>query len=102
MGGIFSSGHINDDTQLSVCGSWSMWKKMDPLEKVPEMSTGDMVMYQGGFKMGDTLVEEFCIHVDGYIDNIIFPSSPSAGTDVMVLGPGTAPKGYNWRVDGRK
>jgi hypothetical protein len=75
---------------------------MDAMEKVPEMSSGDAVLYQAGFRMGETLTEEFCVYVDNYADNMIFPSCPSAGQDVVVLGPATAPQGHNWRVDGRK
>lgn len=66
------------------------------------MSFGDVIMFQSGFIMGETLVEEFRIHVDNYSDNLIFPSCKGADQDALVLGPGNGPKGYHWRVDARE
>jgi hypothetical protein len=73
---------------------------MDEMDKIPEVR-GDAAMYQCGFRIGDTLREDFVIHVDNYTDTMIFPGSQGAGQDAVVLGPGTAPQDYNWRVDGR-
>jgi hypothetical protein len=98
--GVFGSGLMDEDTVLSLSGSYNAWTTMDVMEKVPEVR-GDAILYQGGFRIGDTMVEEFHIHVDGYTDNMLYPASKAAGKDAIVLGPGTAPKDYNWRVDGR-
>lgn len=57
--------------------------------------------YQWYFIMGDTLVEEFRIHTDYFFDSIICPATKKAGKDAIILGPGTAPNGYTWRIDGR-
>lgn len=98
--GMFANGLLDEGSQLSLSGTWNSWTTPTLMEKLPEV-TGDAVMYQAGFRIGETLVEELCIQVNNFVDNFLFPAVPSAGQDAIVLGPGTAPKGYNWRVDGR-
>jgi hypothetical protein len=100
LDGIFTSGKITDKTALMLSGTWNAWSTMDEMEKVPEVR-GDTVMYQCGFRIGETLTEDFCIYVDNYTNVMIFPAAQGAGQNAVVLGPGTAPQDYNWRVDGR-
>jgi len=93
--GFFQAGNpINLGTTFQLSGSWSSFQDMDAM------------LYKDGayewyFFMGDTLVEEFRIHTDYFYDSIICPATKKAGKDGIILGPGTAPKGYTWRIDGR-
>eukprot|EP00930_Biecheleria_cincta_P070661 TRINITY_DN58291_c0_g1_i1.p1 TRINITY_DN58291_c0_g1~~TRINITY_DN58291_c0_g1_i1.p1 ORF type:complete len:1227 (-),score=221.30 TRINITY_DN58291_c0_g1_i1:327-4007(-) len=51
--------------------------------------------------LGEALVEQFQISCDGFDDMKIFPETRLAGPEAMVLGPGTAPSGHTWFIDGR-
>lgn len=83
-------------SKFCLAGSWNGWSSMDPF-----VDDGSGV-YRCGFRMGDMLREEFRIHVDYYSNSTISPAEKQAGPDALILGPGTAPKGHHWRVDGLK
>jgi len=93
--GFFQSGNpINPGTTFQLSGSWSSFMDMEAMV----LKDG---AYQWCFIMGDTLSEEFRIHTDYFFDSIICPATKKAGKDAIILGPGTAPKSYTWRIDGR-
>jgi len=96
--GTFQLGNaVTDWTQLHIAGTWSKWAEMEaPFSE-------DAGVYTWAFRIGDTLSEEFRIHVNQLSDLVICPAvKQTASPETLILGPGQAPKGYNWRVDGRK
>lgn len=52
--------------------------------------------------MGEALCEQFQISCDGFDDLKIFPATQLADEQAVVLGPGIAPSGHTWLIDGRK
>lgn len=52
--------------------------------------------------MGEALREQFQISCDGFDDLKIFPAKRLADPEAIVLGPGAAPSGHTWLIDGRK
>lgn len=94
--GLFQVGNpIRPGAKFFLSGTWNSWKTMD------EMHVDKDGVYSWGFRMGDTVCEEFRIHVDYFVDHVIFPGCERAGPDASIFGPGNAPTGYNWRIDGR-
>jgi len=52
--------------------------------------------------MGEALCEQFQISCDGFDDLKIFPAKRLADQEAIVLGPGVAPCGHTWLINGRK
>jgi len=52
--------------------------------------------------LGDTLMEQFRIVCNRFDDAVVFPMHKFADQEAMVLGPGEAPAGYRWVIDGRE
>jgi len=96
--GTFQIGNaMEDDTKLHISGTWSKWSDME----APFAENNGV--YEWAFRIGDTLTEEFRIHVNEFSDYVICPAMKQAtSSETLILGPGQAPKGYNWKVDGRK
>jgi len=96
--GTFQLGNaVTDWTQLHIVGTWSKWAEMEaPFSE-------DAGVYEWAFRIGDTLMEEFRIHVNQLSDFVICPAmKQTTSQETLILGPAQAPKGYNWRIDGRK
>ncbi|CAE8688915.1 unnamed protein product [Polarella glacialis] len=55
------------------------------------------------FVLGETGTEQFQISCGGFDDLKLFPLSKLAGQgqEMLILGPGAAPAGHTWLVDGR-
>jgi len=95
--GFFEIGNpIKPGVKFFLSGTWNTWTTMDEMQKSPDGK------YEWAFRMGDTLCEEFRIHVDYFVDHVIFPGRKYAGKDTQIFGPGSAPRGYHWKVDGRR
>eukprot|EP00931_Biecheleriopsis_adriatica_P100613 TRINITY_DN75892_c0_g1_i1.p1 TRINITY_DN75892_c0_g1~~TRINITY_DN75892_c0_g1_i1.p1 ORF type:complete len:1229 (-),score=245.25 TRINITY_DN75892_c0_g1_i1:151-3837(-) len=56
--------------------------------------------YSYAIMLGEAMKEQFQISCDGFDDLKIFPASQLAGQEARVLGPGTAPAGHTWMIDG--
>lgn len=94
--GFFEIGNpIKPGVKFFLSGTWNTWTTMDEMQKSPDGK------YEWAFRMGDTLCEEFRIHVDYFVDHLIFPECKYAGKDAKIFGPGSAPRGHHWKVDGR-
>jgi len=52
------------------------------------------------FALGEAAVEQFQILCNRYDDAVVFPASKWADMDALVLGPGAAPPGHTWVIDG--
>jgi hypothetical protein len=95
--GFFEIGNpMKPGVKFFLSGSWNTWATMDEMQKSADGK------YEWAFRMGDTLCEEFRIHVDYYVDHVIFPECKYAGKEAKIFGPGSAPRGYHWKVDGRR
>nr|AQS99271.1 type I polyketide synthase [Gambierdiscus excentricus] len=54
------------------------------------------------FCMGDALIEQFQIVCNRFEDAVVFPVTKMADENAIVLGPGEAPEGFRWAIDGRE
>jgi len=61
----------------------------------------DSQSYSFAFPLGETRVEQFQLALNGNEYFKVFPASKMADQDALILGPGIAPHGNNWVVDGR-
>jgi len=77
-------------------GSFNGWKSMEKMHYLEDK--GGHVF---AFRLGETLTEQFRIVCNRFDDAIVFPATKMASEEAMVLGPGEAPAGYRWFVDGR-
>lgn len=59
----------------------------------------DLQLFTFAFRLGETLVEHFKLSCEGLGE--IFPDCEGASSEALILGPGQAPAGYYWMVDGR-
>mmetsp|Transcript_5299 Transcript_5299/g.12032 ORF Transcript_5299/g.12032 Transcript_5299/m.12032 type:complete len:1196 (+) Transcript_5299:117-3704(+) len=87
----------NSDNDFFVEGSFNGWSKG---EKMTYLADKDA--YCCAITLGETRVEQFNINVNEFLDAKIFPTAQAASTyDGRVLGPGPAPPGHYWVIDGR-
>mmetsp|Transcript_108777 Transcript_108777/g.242851 ORF Transcript_108777/g.242851 Transcript_108777/m.242851 type:complete len:805 (+) Transcript_108777:1-2415(+) len=79
-------------------GSFNGWSKPQKMTFDEEKST-----YTTSITLGDTCVEKFLINVNGFDNAKIFPSeSGSLRGHSHILGPGAAPLGHYWVINGRE
>jgi len=91
VGNPFSS-----DNEFFLEGSFNGWAKSVKMTFDEEKET-----WSCPITLGDTRVEHFRINVNGYSDAQIFPTKQDALREqVRVLGPGTAPPGQYFVIDG--
>uniref|UniRef100_A0A7S1RXA2 Beta-ketoacyl synthase C-terminal domain-containing protein n=1 Tax=Alexandrium catenella TaxID=2925 RepID=A0A7S1RXA2_ALECA len=86
-----------DDDELFVVGSFNGWTKPEKMTYVEEFGS-----YIFAMPLGEACIEQFqiCMNKNEYFK--IFPASKfSSSQDTIVLGPGIAPVGNNWVIDGR-
>eukprot|EP00933_Yihiella_yeosuensis_P077867 TRINITY_DN8880_c0_g3_i6.p1 TRINITY_DN8880_c0_g3~~TRINITY_DN8880_c0_g3_i6.p1 ORF type:complete len:532 (-),score=65.35 TRINITY_DN8880_c0_g3_i6:78-1673(-) len=88
--------HLDDGMRYYFTGSANGWSlgemSWDPAQKCHTFA----------MTLGEAFVEQFQICCDGYDDLKIFPAEKLAESEEVVLGPGVAPKGHTWLIDGRK
>jgi len=85
-----------DDDELYVIGSFNGWTTCEKMTHVEEYGS-----YIFAMPLGETCVEQFqiCMNKNEFFK--IFPASKMANQDAIVLGPGMAPAGNRWVIDGR-
>jgi len=94
----YISGTPMDSENKFYCsGSFNGWSCMEPMTWLE-----DLQAYTFCIELGDTGVEQFQIVVNKDDYYTIFPASNMAEQDALILGPGMAPPGHNWMIDGRK
>mmetsp|Transcript_112127 Transcript_112127/g.302564 ORF Transcript_112127/g.302564 Transcript_112127/m.302564 type:complete len:662 (+) Transcript_112127:3-1988(+) len=86
---------VEDGRAMFVHGSFNGWSSLERMDW-----DEDLRLYSFGVALGETRVEQFRIHCGGLGD--IFPASEMAGAGTLVLGPGHAPLGHCWAIDGRE
>jgi len=88
---------LDETPDLFLEGSFNGWQKGQKMEPLEEES--DELVF--AVFLGDTRVEQFRFTVNDYSDAVIFPADKSTGSqESPVLGPGTAPPGHFWVIDG--
>mmetsp|Transcript_77509 Transcript_77509/g.187737 ORF Transcript_77509/g.187737 Transcript_77509/m.187737 type:complete len:1226 (+) Transcript_77509:67-3744(+) len=87
----------SEDDSLYCIGSFNGWSTPEKMTFVEETSS-----YIFSMPLGETCVEQFQIMMNKNEFFKIFPASKMADQDAFVLGPGMAPKGNHWVIDGRK
>jgi len=93
IGSPFSS-----DAEFFLEGSFNGWGKGQKMTYNEENGTCSTAI-----TLGDTRVEHFRINVNGYADAKIFPTQRgSLQPQSKILGPGVAPPGHYWVIDGRE
>mmetsp|Transcript_40014 Transcript_40014/g.125970 ORF Transcript_40014/g.125970 Transcript_40014/m.125970 type:complete len:1170 (-) Transcript_40014:79-3588(-) len=85
-----------EDDSLYVIGSFNGWSMPEKMEFIEE--TG---CYIFALPLGEACVEQFqiCMNKNEYFK--IFPASKMANEEAIILGPGVAPQGNHWVIDGR-
>jgi len=83
-----------DVDEFLLEGSFNGWSKG---LKMTETSDNK---YKCAITLGDSRVEHFRISADGFADAKIFPASE--GKQTRIVGPGPAPPGHFFCIDGRK
>jgi polyketide synthase-associated protein len=96
QGNFMAGMPIDPDSKLFIRGSFNGWSSMEPMEWME-----DRGMHGFAFALGETRVEQFQLVLDKNTNFTIFPSSKMAGAEAPILGPGEAPAGHCWAVDGR-
>jgi len=88
----------SSDNEFFLEGSFNGWGKGNKMIFNEEKGT-----YSFPITLGDTRVEHFRINVNGHDDASIFPAAQCAMQDqIRILGPGTAPPGHYFVIDGRE
>jgi len=87
------------ETGFSVVGSWSDWKKTEPMTRSMDGS------YVLNVTLGDKCFESFQIWLDGDRGKVLHPDQPNAPSGSSALGPDPLDliQKYhlNWLIDGR-
>jgi len=88
----------SSESDFYLEGSFNGWRKGQKMEFDEEKET-----YSTSITLGDTRVEHFRINVNNYDDAKIFPTARSSlRSQSRVLGPGAAPPGLYWVIDGHE
>merc|ERR1712137_3527 len=97
--GVYGIGNLDTTMSYFLKGSWDAWSGLTQMIST-KIDSSDV--YEGECILGDTLTESFQIFEGGYEDACIFPERRCARQDAVVFGPGKAPPGYRWIIDGHK
>jgi len=95
--GEFLSGNpFSSDTDIYLEGSFNGWGKGQKMTFNEEKE-----MYITAIILGETRVEHFRFNVNNYDDARIFPTEEGTSQrQTRILGPGVAPPGHYWSLDG--
>uniref|UniRef100_A0A7S4VDS0 Ketosynthase family 3 (KS3) domain-containing protein n=1 Tax=Alexandrium monilatum TaxID=311494 RepID=A0A7S4VDS0_9DINO len=86
-----------EENTFYVTGTFSGWTTMQEMEWLDDRGS-----YASAFTLGEAGVEQFRIVVNKSHRYAIFPAAKMADSSSLVLGPGTAPAGQSWAIDGRR
>mmetsp|Transcript_5295 Transcript_5295/g.12005 ORF Transcript_5295/g.12005 Transcript_5295/m.12005 type:complete len:1212 (-) Transcript_5295:181-3816(-) len=87
---------LEETPDLFVEGSFNGWKKGQRM-----IQEEDSNEFNFAITLGDTRVEQFRFNINEYPDAAIFPMTKSTSSqETPVLGPGPAPAGQYWVIDG--
>jgi len=96
--GEFISGDPrSSEHEFFVEGSFNGWTKCQKMTYLEDKGA-----YCFAMTLGDARVERFNICVNQFRDAKLFPTDMAGGMDSRILGPGPAPPGHFWEIDGRR
>mmetsp|Transcript_114178 Transcript_114178/g.254811 ORF Transcript_114178/g.254811 Transcript_114178/m.254811 type:complete len:1201 (-) Transcript_114178:167-3769(-) len=95
-GDFLSGDPRNPDNDFFCEGSFNGWTKGEKM-----VYFEDKDAYCFALSLGESRVEQFHFSVNEFLDAKIFPTNQAASMDERVLGPGPAPPGHYWVIDGR-
>jgi len=96
--GLYLTGSgFSPENLYFITGTFCGWQSMERMIYSTEMGGWGYAI-----TLGEAKVEEFQIVCNMYEDAKVFPVCKTKDPDTLILGPGTAPQGQNWVIDGRE
>mmetsp|Transcript_19800 Transcript_19800/g.57450 ORF Transcript_19800/g.57450 Transcript_19800/m.57450 type:complete len:562 (+) Transcript_19800:3-1688(+) len=93
----YVTGQVYDENDtFYLIGSYNGWTKAEKMTFLEESQS-----FVFAFPLGETCVEQFQMIVNKNEYFKVFPATKMADQDATILGPGIAPAGHNWVLDGR-